>query len=95
MACFARIKKLLNSDARQDHRLDLKAATSDEQLPESGHELHVLSNAPSLRKSGTILTTQNASFGWKSDGNPTVSDVNLTIARGSFCLLLDLLVSHL
>lgn len=91
MACFGRIETFLNSDARRDHRLPLnrpssprdQTSTSDIELGEILASIEISRSAQS-----PIIITQNASFGWTSEGLAAVSDVTFTITSRQFCFII-------
>lgn len=89
MACFDRIQRFLDSEARKDHRLPLyRSSNSDtEILIESVAPTDIsLQLLPAIPLRG-ILDVQNASFGWTSDESPIVSDVTFTLPRHQFCFI--------
>ena len=95
MACFVRIQKFLNSDARQDHRLPLNpsAFKSNEAQAHSetapGVELKEITPKIARVLSTTVLLdVQNASFAWTPGGDPVVRDVTFTLPRHQFCFII-------
>lgn len=95
-ACFERIQKYLESDVRNDHRLQRSAAGSISEdftwrprsTTDHEHEMTRL-NAPSATNSRMeLLSVRDASFGWAKDCVPTVSECNLIVDRGEVIFLL-------
>jgi ABC-type multidrug transport system fused ATPase/permease subunit len=92
-ACFDRIQKFLNSDARQDHRLPLNPTDSNEaQTPlESFEGIELKQMAPKVSEGpsdNAMIVAQNASFSWISGGEPVVRDASFTLPRHRFCFII-------
>jgi ABC-type multidrug transport system fused ATPase/permease subunit len=96
MACFARIESFLNSDARRDDRLPLlgQGELGDQSSPPTGSvnkDIEMESLRPVLtgtKINSVVIATQNASFSWDIDGQPTVFDLSFTLHRHQFCFVI-------
>ena len=93
MACFDRIQKFLNSDARQDHRLPLNSThITGAPVPSetsSGIELKEMESKVSVGPSDSaMIVAQNASFSWTTGGEPVVRDASFTLSRHQFCFII-------
>jgi ATP-binding cassette subfamily C (CFTR/MRP) protein 1 len=87
MACFKRIQTFLCSDARRDHRIAFDDTDSQQHF-ETATEGIELRRLPSSSSVAALITAQNASFSWKADGAPTVTDNTFTINRKQFCFVI-------
>ena len=93
MACFDRIQKFLNSDARQDHRLQLITSEQTKPLAECGNTADVelreyISTVSGPSRDDAMIVAKNASFSWTADGEPVVRDISFTLARHQFCFII-------
>jgi ATP-binding cassette subfamily C (CFTR/MRP) protein 1 len=96
-ACFDRIEDFLKSDARQDHRLPLFGISEPERRvsPQfiEGIELEPLGPVSNADANSTIIATQNASFAWTANEQPTVSNLNFNIQRHQLLFIIGLVGS--
>lgn len=87
MACFHRIQTFLCSDARRDHRIAFEDGNSLEESGTAAEGIE-LRRLPSGSSMGALISAQNASFSWKAEGAPTVTDNTFTINRRQFCFVI-------
>lgn len=99
---FARIQEFLDKEDHSDQRRNTPQIPSLEDLGDakllskSGDLDLVSSNSGSVEslKRGSISSSanaaiiQNATFGWDAEKEPVLKDINLTVARGSFTMLI-------
>lgn len=83
----------MNSDARRDDRLHLKADSSETSDTiaageQPGYEMQNMSTFLRDDSKGPLLVAQNASFGWTRTGRPDVSDFSFTLSRGQFVFVI-------
>lgn len=89
-ASLNRVQSFLNSDARRDNRLYLNGTTNsdiDKESTEEGLELQELPKPVSEQHSELVLA-RDVSFSWTHDEKPVVRDVNFSVSRGQFCLII-------
>ncbi|OAG06384.1 P-loop containing nucleoside triphosphate hydrolase protein [Paraphaeosphaeria sporulosa] len=83
IGCFARIEKYLLTPSRSEHR---NFTTVGERSSDSSERALTpiaskASNGANEAMDNAMVRIRNGNFGWKVDGEPTLRDINMTIAK--------------
>lgn len=91
MASLNRIQLFLESNARRDHRIFLEESPGPRTQDRStGEEVIELADRKSstLMQSPEVIVARNVSFSWGQEEGFAVHDVNFSVSRGQFCLII-------
>lgn len=90
LASLSRIQELLQSEARRDHRIFLEDPPATAHQCQSSPEGIELSDLSPLRRNQTldVIITRDVNFAWRQDSNFSVHNVNLSVKKGQFCLII-------
>ncbi|KAJ5107721.1 hypothetical protein N7456_004396 [Penicillium angulare] len=94
LASLSRVQSFLESEARRDHRIFLNERNirgNDDNVSNSeGIELidRKLPFSTSNNTSTDIIVARDASFSWSQDFIFCVHDINLSVGRGQFCIII-------
>lgn len=90
LASLNRIQEVLQSDTRRDHRIFVTDSLTTTRQPRSRPEGIELSevNPWRHRPDPEVITARDVSFAWSQDSNFSVHNVNLSIRKGQFCVII-------
>ena len=91
-ASLTRVQNFLQSEARRDHRIFFSETptpqASDLQLSD-GIELSHLNPFSSVsNRPGDVIVARDADFSWNSASAFSVHGINLSVAKGQFCIII-------
>ena len=87
---FQRIQDYLESDSREDHRLQLKASDVDNEVLRKGAVGIEMINLASSNntKDRVVVALENCSFGWEAGKPPVVSDISFRLRSSNFIMII-------
>lgn len=104
--CFQRIQKYLETDTKSDHRLLVEEATDRspyftnyDRTIDSGGEFELQKMKPVTdifhqdSREQDAVVIRNGTFGWKTEDEPVLRDINLTIKRSHLTMIIGAVAS--
>ena len=90
LASLNRIQEFLQSEARRDHRIFLEDSPVSTQQSQLSSEEIELSNLSPLRHKpvSEVIVARDVGFAWSHNAIFSVHDVNLSVQKGQFCLII-------